>query len=347
MPTNTTPPMGKDSDDHKEEEEGSSSSSSNTAVFSSWTTWFDELSDRQRLDRLRSCSELDQILKSCQENSARQQQRQQQTHIGDNMKQQQQNQQVKTTTGSRWSLWNRSSHQSQQQQQQQQQEVPRTADPAGTNVDGVSHIDLIERTSQGIRSMKYFGWRGVLLPSSSNSDSTNNENETTAVSAVAAGSSNRNNDTPTDIEKNERNDVMNRMIRQSCSREQHAVWACRAVATGCGHDLSLLKTCFEKGGEDENGDGGGGGGNGNKHCGHDGQHRKFSTTDILTTPHTAYHLGGVGGGGGVELKSKKNNGTMDKNIPCYDQQVRLGHCVTAQAQALLERKRRREGAGTK
>ena len=332
MPTNTPPiatngnnnnnNVTKDGDGHEE--------GSNT-MLSSWTTWFDELSDRQRLDRLRSCSELDQILKNCQENSAKQRR----THLDDkNHHHHQQQKQVKTA-GNRWSLWNRSS---QSQQQQQQQQVPVTTaagdDAQDTNGDGLSQVDLIERTSQGIRSMKYFGWRGVL---SSNSDSSSNESEP-AAGGSKAYDKNRKNDADND-ETNEKNNV-NRMIRQSCSREQHAVWACRAVATGCGHDLSLLKTCFEKGGGIDDG---GISGDGNRSSGDDGQRRTFSTTDILTTRHTAYHLGG--GGGSVKLTSKKNDGTINNNIPCYDQQVRLGHCVTAQAQALLERKRRREGTG--
>ena len=34
-------------------------------------------------------------------------------------------------------------------------------------------------------------------------------------------------------------------IENLCSREEHLVWASRAVAIGCGRELGALKTCFE------------------------------------------------------------------------------------------------------
>lgn len=32
----------------------------------------------------------------------------------------------------------------------------------------------------------------------------------------------------------------------TCQRELHAVWACRAIAVGCGEDLVRLRNCFDK-----------------------------------------------------------------------------------------------------
>jgi hypothetical protein len=32
--------------------------------------------------------------------------------------------------------------------------------------------------------------------------------------------------------------------RGTCAREEHALWACRAVATACGPDLVAVKRCF-------------------------------------------------------------------------------------------------------
>jgi hypothetical protein len=32
--------------------------------------------------------------------------------------------------------------------------------------------------------------------------------------------------------------------RETCAREEHALWACRAVATACGPDLVAVKRCF-------------------------------------------------------------------------------------------------------
>lgn len=34
-------------------------------------------------------------------------------------------------------------------------------------------------------------------------------------------------------------------IENSCSREEHLVWGCRAVAIGCGRELGALKECFQ------------------------------------------------------------------------------------------------------
>ena len=35
----------------------------------------------------------------------------------------------------------------------------------------------------------------------------------------------------------------------SCSRETHAVWACRAMAVGCGEQLKFMRWCFQDGEE--------------------------------------------------------------------------------------------------
>ena len=31
----------------------------------------------------------------------------------------------------------------------------------------------------------------------------------------------------------------------ACQREEHALWACRAVAVGCGEPLTKLRDCFD------------------------------------------------------------------------------------------------------
>ena len=64
----------------------------------------------------------------------------------------------------------------------------------------------IEEVSIGLRMMKYFGWRGLLQKVGKDGQP----------------------------------------LVDSCAREQHAVWACRAVATGCGKELSYLKRCFDQ-----------------------------------------------------------------------------------------------------
>jgi hypothetical protein len=67
--------------------------------------------------------------------------------------------------------------------------------------------DGIEGLSPGLRMMKYFGWRGML--------------------------------------KGEKPHPLATHIEASCAREQHSLWACRAVSIGCGKDLGALKKCFD------------------------------------------------------------------------------------------------------
>ena len=75
-----------------------------------------------------------------------------------------------------------------------------------------SNID-IEYIVPGLRMMKYFGWRGI-HKAPENSDELNQQ-----ISTV---------------------------VSKTCAREQHALWACRAVAVGCGLELGNLKRCFDE-----------------------------------------------------------------------------------------------------
>jgi hypothetical protein len=88
----------------------------------------------------------------------------------------------------------------------------------------------LESISPGLRTMKYFGWRGILASQASAPGQSIDQ-------TIAIAVDNNDNDTRT---------MIHNEIRQSCSREQHAVWACRSVATGCGKELASLKKCFEQ-----------------------------------------------------------------------------------------------------
>jgi hypothetical protein len=129
--------------------------------------------------------------------------------------------------------------------------------------------DPLETMSPGLRTMKYYGWRGILK---------------------------RENIDP----------LIHQHIQSSCSREQHAVWACRAVATGCGYELSMLKTCFDN---------------------HNNEY------DILTTPITRYDS--------PEQPPSTSSSAPLRQVPCEDAQRILGTCVTANAKKLLQRKQQR------
>ena len=113
--------------------------------------------------------------------------------------------------------------------------------------------------------MKYFGWRGVLKNT---------------------------HDMP---------EKLRHAIETSCARERHAVWACRAVALGCGKELGVLKACFDEQGS-------------------------FA---ILHQSQTAYEL------------SEEQVATSTTTIPCAQLQAALGTSVQKQAHELLLRQQQR------
>jgi hypothetical protein len=293
----------------KEEEQNTTSSTSS----SSSTSWFEpllslkqqweEFDDGQRINRLKACQILDEILNNCQQKQIAQQQQ------------------------------NPSQQQQQSSQQQQQND----------DVD-----DPIESVSIGLRNMKYFGWRGILSSKKSADTDTDEIAKIQDENGNSNASSNGNEITNND--EHEKNQLLfHSKIRQSCSREQHAVWACRSVSTGCGKDLSLLKRCFEDIDTDT-----------------DTEIEKLPPQyRILTTPYTNYE-------GIVERTEEEAQAqslatmttttttSVDKNakssssslssslsslkqrIPCYDIQRQLGSCVTINGKQLLERKQKRE-----
>eukprot|EP00531_Pseudo-nitzschia_arenysensis_P008143 CAMPEP_0116143420 /NCGR_PEP_ID=MMETSP0329-20121206/15444_1 /TAXON_ID=697910 /ORGANISM="Pseudo-nitzschia arenysensis, Strain B593" /LENGTH=234 /DNA_ID=CAMNT_0003638745 /DNA_START=34 /DNA_END=735 /DNA_ORIENTATION=+ len=146
--------------------------------------------------------------------------------------------------------------------------------------------DPIESVSIGVRNMKYFGWRGILKSSTPPSQSADGE----------ASDDKKNDTAPEGPDLS----VLRPQIRSSCAREEHAVWACRAIATGCGKDLSELKKCFEDVNEEDA-------------SSHFPPHVR-----VLTSSYTNYQ-------GIVE---KVGDSKMKSQIPCHEIQRRLGSCVT-------------------
>jgi hypothetical protein len=137
-------------------------------------------------------------------------------------------------------------------------------------VDGIAAVKEvaerdIEHIVPGLRMMKYFGWRGI-HKSAQNDD--------------------------------EDNDKIKHVLDQTCAREQHALWACRAVAIGCGSELVQLRNCF------------------------DGE----GAMPVLTQPQTLYESP-VGSGSKKKLKK----------IPCGAIQQEVGQCVHKGMQALVQR----------
>ncbi len=169
--------------------------------------------------------------------------------------------------------------------------------------------DPIESISIGLRNMKYFGWRGILktpAPTSPDTDTTNSKNQESEPSK-----------TMETVRDGPDLSVFHPNIRSSCAREEHAVWACRAIATGCGKDLSELKKCFD---DVDNTD-----------SAQVPQHVR-----VLTAPYTNYQ-------GIVESVAGDRAASMKRQIPCHEIQRKLGSCVTENGKQLLERKQQREG----
>ena len=289
------------SNDKKEQNATSSSSTSSwfEPILSLKQQW-EEFDDGQRINRLKACQILDEILNNCQQKQIAQQQQ----------------------------------NPSQQQQQSSQQQQNNDAD------------DPIESVSIGLRNMKYFGWRGIL--SSKKSADTDTDEITKIQDENGNSNASNNGNEITNNDEHEKNQLLfHSKIRQSCSREQHAVWACRSVSTGCGKDLSLLKRCFEDIDTDT-----------------DTEIEKLPPQyRILTTPYTNYE--------GIVEKTEEeeaqaqsltttttstttssvdNNAkslssslsSLKQRIPCYDIQRQLGSCVTINGKQLLERKQKRE-----
>ena len=227
---------------------------------------FSEFDDKQRIDRLSACRDLDRILRDCRERH--------------------QEQEGKGSKTKKNNLYN-------------------------------SSKDPIESVSIGLRNMKYFGWRGILSKKevgAPSNDSGKTKKQETAETTI----------TEPDLS------VFHPKIRSSCAREEHAVWACRAVATGCGKNLSELKKCFE---EVDNTSSSG-----------DDESSLPQHIRVLTSPYTNYQgiVERFAGGEGTS-DNKDNGATLQQIIPCHEIQRRLGSCVTVNGRDLLERKQQREG----
>jgi hypothetical protein len=93
-----------------------------------------------------------------------------------------------------------------QQMSNQSPSVANTVGDATTTTPADAETPTIENTPAGIRMLHYFQWRNL------------EEEDGAPVLGDA---------------------------RRLCTREEHAVWACRAVATACGPDLVQVKRCFD------------------------------------------------------------------------------------------------------
>lgn len=185
--------------------------------------------------------------------------------------------------------------------------------------------DPIESVSIGVRNMKYFGWRGILKsPSPSPSPSQSTPKDEPSAKGEPSGADNEtvHDDVP-DLS------VFHPKIRSSCAREEHAVWACRAISTGCGKDLADLKRCFDD--VDQNSEGETSGGS-----------RLPQHIRVLMSSFTNYQGIVEKIGQSSDATTNDNVVSMKQRIPCYEIQRRLGSCVTENGTRLLDRKQQRD-----
>lgn len=97
---------------------------------------------------------------------------------------------------------------------------------------------------------------------------------------------------------------------RKCSREQHAVWACRAGALQCGGDLVQLRTCFDEVQE-----------------------------PLPDNPNVKNHGAVLRCSASAYEAKPKHAG---REIPCRTLQEQMGKCVAKNAAALVEREAARE-----
>jgi hypothetical protein len=98
---------------------------------------------------------------------------------------------------------------------------------------------------------------------------------------------------------------------RTCQREEHAIWACRAISLKCGTELADLKSCFDN------------------LSSRGGLNTKNPST-VLSRTETAYA-----------------NPNAPDDLPCRSLQQKLGQCVSKNSKELLERQAVRSDKGKK
>ena len=141
-------------------------------------------------------------------------------------------------------------------------------------------IPKLDEVGGGIRMLHYYGWRQTQQHMMQQQQHSNSKNSTPAAAAAAAT-----------------------IVHQpGCIPERHAVWACRAIALGCGKELNVMKTCFDD-----------------------------HTAEVLSERKTAY-----------EQADKKDDHNSNSNkrpraIPCADFQKAVGKCIQESTTGLTQR----------
>lgn len=198
-------------------------------TFSSIRDKFNAFSDDQRQDRLNQCMEIQMALNECSRiyHSIEQKgTKRKSSKVGPRAQ------------GDKWSvkLWSGKSTQQTGSQEEGNDDRPKIKledTRAGMKISRFYEWGLVNpRAQAAIEEMREQGstWSTLRPSPSSNPDvkSVNNKSKSSEGNIYQFSDDTNGSSTPT-----------------CCSRETHALWACRAMALGCATDLVKLKKCFQ------------------------------------------------------------------------------------------------------
>ena len=189
-------------------------------------------------------------------------------------------------------------HSQQRQQRQQQRQNHQTSSSATTTTTIPPESFDLESTPMGRRMLHYFQWR--------ESGATAATATTTTTSTSATDPHTTNSTTPSSPPSSP-SLSSSPSSRNPCLRHEHAVWACRAIGTGCGAELAQLQSCFVRG-----------------HAVSDVVHEQSHTAYTKPNNHKSHQY-------------QQANANEPRTIYCQAYQERMGQCIAREATALSER----------
>jgi len=271
---------------------------------------FGDFADRQRIERLESCAELQQAWQSCQETLLFLQ-RQEEAAVD------QEDDSFEKKPEQKGRFWNLNLKRKSKNSSDSLNDPSESDSSPSPSVSNTRWED----TRMGMKIARYYNWGidnpkaqrviaqmrdeqtsaqlGTLTPnvSSNENDSESNHNSKKLISDNQIGK--------------DKNHTLQNCNQESCDQACHAMWACRAIALGCASELSQLKSCFQQ-----------------------YQHQQKDSGNSLI-PKPAYHH--------QQLPQKEQNQSMSSSshttphTQCQLLQQELASCVLQQYKTLEER----------
>lgn len=202
-------------------------------MFSSVRNRFVSFADDQRRERLDQCIEIQLALDECLRVAARKERKEKE------------NSKSNSDHNRRWNRFNRSSMNDSTQGQE-------------LNDDGGDEPKIkLEDTKEGMKISRFYGW-GLVNPKAQAAIAEMREQSTSWQSMREVAEDNTKGDS-TALSADESNSGNNDITKEpnaitataksdnfssNCTRETHAIYACKALALGCGADLMEMKKCF-------------------------------------------------------------------------------------------------------